>query len=411
MSIIFGGAQVAGLVITASAGNSTSSGAMIAILTGQIIMVVPFFFIITLITKFGGGNLDKVAGNIASRGKGLIGGASNASNKEGKARLGRGFERAKYGGAKFDKNGKEKVGSSLRRGLIGGLGRRYDQQRDSESSTDGYLKELRGKATTDRLASDSDYATKSAAGSVSDGQLLRDRAVASAEAGELKKALEPLSRAIAAARTQADPQAMDKLLYDQAIGGSTQAEKSAAMHEASRLGRDEVVNALRTNSGFADRLPPVVRDATAEAEQQRLLQAAIGANSAGLLVKAPDLVKGNAAAAFANAKGEEVAGYTAGTGTRQVEYISKLKADMDAANLDPTTTAAAKADLKNALDKAVSSFNTSIEDIKINTTLQAKFGGDTGKAMLKAASGLDASLQAQLTSLSNIDSSTGKIRP
>lgn len=393
VSIVFAGAQIAGLAIMSTAGNTTNVSPTsavavgIAIVTGQLVMVAPFFFLPTILTKFSGGNLDKVAASIKSKGNKLLGGVSGMSRKFGMRALNRSWNRAKYGpnsGPKFNRRGKEKLSSSIA-GIASSAGRTFDQYQDRQGMTDEYLADQRKVATRGRLA-DPKYATAAAAGDVAAGQRMADRARATAEAEELKKALEPLVREIAQVRAQGGD--VDGFLSTRAKTASG-AEAAAAVHQLAALGRDKELRGLDTHfktSGNAD--------------MTRRLQEAIQANAGTLVGKAPDLVKG-AAAAFKTPTGEQVASYSAGTATEQVTHLEGLFQVASAAG-------ATQAD-KDAFNGAMASFQASIKDIHDNPMLQAKFSGDAGKAMLDAFSA--SSIPGfQAYSPSSIDKPTGKIR-
>ena len=198
VSLIFGGAQVAGLTMLSAARNPGVDAVLggIYIISGQVMMVAPFFFLPTILRKFSGGNLDSVAATLTNKGKGLIGGISGMSRKAGRAGLARTWNKMKY--ANPDTSGY----SNTRRRLsqfgkgLGSAGRIFDETSDKNTMTDSFLREERSKNTRARLADES-YATAVAGGDAAEGKIYSSRAIAAAESEELKKALEPLRRTLA----------------------------------------------------------------------------------------------------------------------------------------------------------------------------------------------------------------------
>jgi hypothetical protein len=180
ISIVFGGAQIAGLAIMSTAAKTPDFvTTALAIVVGQTVMVIPFFFIPTLIMKFSGDNLTGLASTMMSKGKGLIGGISGAARKEGRGRFGRSINTMKYG----ESAPKGILGRGVRR-----FGRSFDQIKDQQGNADKYLGHERSTTTRERLASDTTYATRSAAGSTAGGKVLTLRAQAAGEAEELEEA-------------------------------------------------------------------------------------------------------------------------------------------------------------------------------------------------------------------------------
>jgi len=184
ISIIFGGAQIAGLAILSTAGSGDAISTTLAIVVGQTVMVIPFFFIPALITKFSGDNLNGLISTLNSKGKGLIGGASGFARKEGQSRFKRGLSAIKYG----NNEPTNRVGRAFRK-----YGRKFDQTKDQQGNADKYLEHGRSTATRDRIREDNSYATASAAGDVAAGEVLRLRAEAAGIAEEDKDAKEAIS--------------------------------------------------------------------------------------------------------------------------------------------------------------------------------------------------------------------------
>jgi hypothetical protein len=362
ISIIFGGAQIAGLTIMSSAVSTTDpTGAGLAIVMGQAVMVVPFFLLPMLITKFSGDNLKGIASAAMSKGKGLISGVSGASRKEGRSRMGRSLNTMKYG-----QGATNRLGGAVRK-----YGRKLDQIKDRHGMTDSMLAEERQGETRARLGTDAKYATAAGAGSYAKGQEIASRATAAAEAEELKKALQPLIRELAGM----DSVAKDAHLAGKIAAGGTEA--AAALHYSASIG----------DSGFM-RKQLATAASTGNAELKRQTYEAINANSGALLGKAPDLVKGGSAA-FGNVKGADLASFSKDTAQAYMEHLKSLTG----------------AELTTALG----GFNSAVEDITKSADLQSKFSGDTGTALAHHAGNLDPAVQAQMHGTAAIQSD-GKIR-
>lgn len=125
VSIIFGGAQIAGLAILSTASSTTdpvSTG--VAILVGQLVMVAPFFFLFALIRKFSGSQIESMTANIRNRGKGLIGGVTKLTKPIGQRKLNLAKTRLQNGqfATRLGRNGQETRLSRLGRAAGGAVG-------------------------------------------------------------------------------------------------------------------------------------------------------------------------------------------------------------------------------------------------------------------------------------------------
>ena len=362
ISIVFGGAQIAGLAIMSTAAQGDAISAALAIVVGQTVMVIPFFFIPALIMKFSGDNLKGVVSALSSKGKGLIGGISGAARKEGMGRVKRGLNTMKYG----ENAPTSRFGSAFRK-----YGRKFDQMQDKHGMADSFLGEARQSATRARLG-ETAFATGAAAGNVAGGQQIAGRAQAAAEAEELKKALQPLIRSLAGM----DPGAKSGHLSGEIAAGG--ARSAAALHYAASIG----------DSGFM-RQQIDAAEASGNEELKRQAFEAVNANSGALLAKAPDLVKGSKAA-FANVKGADLATFTKDTAQAYMKHLSSIS--------DP-----------GELETALNGFNSAVEDITKSADLQSKFSGDTGDALSKHAATLSPTIQAKMFGTAAIGTD-GKIR-
>ncbi|WP_192497502.1 hypothetical protein [Pseudoclavibacter sp. CFCC 11306] len=384
IALIFAGAQIAGLAILSTVGTSgdpVTTG--VAILSGQLVMVLPLVFIFPLITKFSGGGIDKIAGNIKARGQRLTGGLSNRSRDFGRKGLSRGFNRTKGGlehTATYNKRGRETLWSRTRGAtasvgnIAGGIGRKIEGLQDSSAMEDQELSNARRKRQVERVAGNEALAAK-IAGSAAGGESLQMKLQASLEADQLKEALQGLAREIATEKSRprgANEAAFnqDDFLRDRAKDTSRSgSDRAAAVHQAASLGRDGVLRDLAQDSSV----------------DQRTVQEAISSNAGSLAKKAPDLVKGEDAA-FGNVTGEELTGFSAKTTQQYMEYLKN----------------------KNDNDAAVKSFIGAVEDIRNDSTLQGKFGSDSGAVLSRAARDLPPG--AGVAIVHNVDSSSNKIR-
>lgn len=180
------------------------------------------------------------------------------------------------------------------------------------------------------------------------------------EMEDLKIEQQSLQKTIDSKKAQDPNFDSDKFLVAQAQSKSvSQSQRSAAMHHLATNGRDKALRQLQGSvTGTRDR---------------ESLQRAISAGGGALASKAPDLVKGPSAA-FGSMSGEDLAGLSADTGRAYMAHLEQLHTRAIA----PGATAADIA----ARDKAVAAFNSSVDDIVLNPTLQGKFQGDTGKQIV-----------------------------
>lgn len=218
------------------------------------------------------------------------------------------------------------------------------------------------------------------------------------EAKDIKEATIPLEQELVQAQLGTHPRykgasAQDDLLRDRAKNGSTVADRRAAMNKAASLGRDDVLRGLQQDSSV----------------NQEHLRSAISQNAGPLLLKSPDLVKGQSAA-FNSVTGQQMSTFSAGTADAHMQHLENLHTRAN----DATLTAAERASAQTQLDAASRSFNSAIEDISADKSLQSAFNGETGRRILNNFSNSSPAFQSyanqHLTSLAGIDSTSGKIR-
>lgn len=171
ISLLFGGAAIAGLSIIAAAADGEGDGVQqpILILTGMAVMVIPLG-ITPLLVKFSG-NLGRYAGVLKGKGNGI----AKWSRSRGREKMGLGVNKFKYGeGA----DGKTMVSQKFERGnrirgAFGAFARRGDQNKAADASASKLLGAVRDGAIRERIANDEDYALASAAGASSNVDLIR----------------------------------------------------------------------------------------------------------------------------------------------------------------------------------------------------------------------------------------------
>ena len=380
VSMVVGGSQIAGLAIMSTAGTGTDPiTTILPIIIGQAVIVIPFFFIPMLISRFSGDNLKGLVSTLNSRGKGLIGGISGAARKQGQARLGTALKTIKYG----DNAPKGRLAGAFRK-----YGRKFDQSQDRRGMADSTLSEERQSVTRARLGTDVAFATGAGAGSYAVGQQVASRAQAAAEAEELKKALQPLVRELAGM----DPEHKGDHLNDEVAAGGARA--AAALHYSASIGDD----------GFLRKHIDTAKS-SGNTELSRQAFEAVQANSGALLGKAPDLVKG-ADAAFKSLKGAQLATMSEGGMQALANHIQSLSTTASTIT-DPAKAAAAA--LK--LDTAIAGLNSAAQDVANDVQLQGNFTGTSGLALRNATAGFGPALQVRIQPALDHIKGDGKIRP
>jgi len=209
---------------------------------------------------------------------------------------------------------------------------------------------------------------------------------AQADTEDIKNARVTLQQEIAAERASGGD--TDALLRTRASSGvHSSAERSAAMHELASNGRDEVIRSLMSDSNI----------------DQNALQSAITSNAGSLIAKAPDIVKGGNAAAFTNVTGNDITKFSAGTAKQHIQYLESLHtAAVAAGGVGPE---------QDTYNKAAESFNSALEDIVNNTSLQGEFKGDIGKRIQQTVTDSNNPAFASTLHRLSVIQNDGKIRP
>lgn len=166
ISVIFGGAQIAGLAVLSTAGSADNPlTAGVVIVTGQAIMVIPFFMLFGLIKKFSGSQIEAMAAKLTAKGRGAIGGVNKLARPIANRKLGVAKSRLQTGQfrQRFRRNGKETLTSRIGRaagGVVGGgvnfLGRsKYVDERQTQANEvnaeRAYAESNAGQAAVDAL--------------------------------------------------------------------------------------------------------------------------------------------------------------------------------------------------------------------------------------------------------------------
>lgn len=390
-AFLFGGLQVIAVTIAGDNANWFST------LTALIVMAAPLFML-PFIARQAGPMLGKIGG--------ALGNLSERARKPIQDWAGShaGLRRAKYLGAPMrnDKNGNPILRDRMRAAAQA----RYGKRREREIKTAAWNAES-DAAIARKVGAKAD--ALAAEFPVNGAGAAYIRAVETrAQGEELKAALEPLVKEIAAVRAGSHPSFagtdVDAFLLARATSTThSAAEREVAMHQAAALGRDGVIRGLDNHPALAG-YTPEERQQHAEARQR-----AIAANAGALVGKAPDIVKG-ADAAFGSVTGADLAGYSAGTAAAQVAHLQELHAQAN----DMTRSVAQRAASQADLDTAVASFDSAIEDIRRDPSLQAKFSGDTGRRIESTIAASNPAFQtyitAHLTKRTHIQAD-GKIRP
>jgi len=336
VGLLFGASTLASNILTSAYGGSEN---IIGQIIAKAILVVPLLLLPTILK--GSLNAVPAIGNLASK----LSGKANAG-VTGKAR-------EAYKNSLFGR------GRAVRRAAKEEFRNRRYAERLNQNGVVGSAARLSARGT-------------SALGIGKEARAQRDSIVnnaeaivANAEAKEVADAQKVLVQQMGMARAQQGATFdQDAYLHGAATGtgvhtGNTQIQRSAAMQQLAAAGRDGVIRKLQTQFRTTN-------DGTAQANLQRAIQA----NGGALVGKAPDIVKG-AGPAFGTTKGKDLSGFTAGTAAVHMEHLQNLFA--------AATSPSATAKEKEALDTAVSAFNSAVEDIVSNPSLQAEFGPDVGK--------------------------------
>jgi hypothetical protein len=179
VSLMVGGAQIAGLALIGTAGGSLSSALTdaITIMSGLFVMVAPFFFLPWMIRRFGGAGIDRLAGNIRSSGGKLIAPAGRFGRKMGGQTMGRQWQSMKAGNVPVTR-GRGRIGRLRSRVAerATGAAQTYGQAEARRKMESEHYADAQQDAVLERLSSDEAYRTAAAGGDAAAAERLAGRA-------------------------------------------------------------------------------------------------------------------------------------------------------------------------------------------------------------------------------------------
>lgn len=440
ISLVFGGSQLAGTMITASSSLDTFAG-LFTYIGGMAVQFVPLF-VTPVLLKLSSGILNRFAGVVNNPNKGPVDSARKAlqnrvdsENKRGLAsnnrfgRLARWNDRRRRTRELSDKryettantNWSERVASNSNDELQGIVnetaaqelrGKSYEAtsnataqqyvaenpelqgafnqaqaQASKAEQASGYQKDeyLQALKTNPELLS-----TAAGLG----GDQAQQQILAKIEAEDLKVAMQTLERRISQEKASGNNNT-DQFLSDivrNTSGTASDAEKSAAAHKLAAMGRDGVLRTL-TNDATVD---------------QSIMQSAIQANVGSLISSAPDLVKGMGAA-FNKLNGSSLSKLSPET----VQTLMSQMATQQSRSTDMSLTAEERNAATAQLNDLTSNLSRAINDIQSDVTLQSQFVGLSGKEILSALNS-NPGLKAHVSTIDpnlehSINASSGKI--
>lgn len=344
VALVFGASTLASTILSNAYSINGDTNNWFGQIIAAAVLVLPLFVVPSLLKK----SIDSVGGigaKLNGIGNKLSGAASKPLNKwAGEKRdLANNRYLAKPAG-RFNVP-KRILQSSQKRGELGKLKMSaYKAQQGADFS-----KDLRENADK--------YAGQMPDGSVA--QSFIRGAASRAEAEALKSEMQPLTSEIAAAKAITPDFDLDGFLRTRAKSTAhSESQRAAAIHYAASLGRDNIMREL-------------VNDPNAEIK--RVAQEAVSANAGSLVNKAPDLVK-PPFVAFDTVTGEDLTKFSAYTMGTYVQYLDNLHA--------VATSPSATQKQKEQLATATASFNSAVEDITKNPTLQGSFSSSNGTAIV-----------------------------
>ena len=384
-AIVFGGSQFASTAIY------NSDKGWWTTLMSLIILCLPLFSLPFLATK-GGAILSKVNGTLTGLAQKLRNPISGYTKSQGD------LSKEKY---LATEPGRYNFGKRAHFALNRRAGRRRVQ-------TESYKKQSEEMFTED-LKNNTSFYTDGVTGNAARSHI--EGTVAKLEAQELTSAIQSLERSIATERAAGNN--TDQYLINRANGKTkdstgafvddpsiTLLQQKAAVYSLAAQGRADQLRDMRNSNQVAPAAGETAEARTVRERKLQTVQEAIQANAGKLAGKAPDLVKNSDDGAFNRLTAESLAGFSAGTGKAMVEHLDKLR-----------TASISGGDAKKTYDKAIASFNSSVDQISKNSDLMGKFEGPTGESIISAINA-HSSLKTEMTGASHIDSSGDfKIKP
>ena len=364
---IFGASALAGKIIMLSSTNPLVQ------LMGAGITLIPLI-ITPVIMKAAGGVLNRFAGLVNNTDKGVFdrmkNRASDFRDRRQNTRAANAMTgRPVFGGGQFKRSNRRRLkneeASSAMDAASAGFGMTDDKANESLNTiaqnklAANAVNAARSKEINEGVANETiqpGLALGEEAAAMPKIQVAIQQQAAKAIAEELKGSLSDFAERVA--QHKAAGGNPDTLMLDQARNKAAPlSDQHAAMHYAASMGRSKVIRELGDD--------PTV-DKTA-------LQQALGSNAGGLLGKAPDLIKGPDAA-FGTVNGSQMSKFSPDTTEKQMDYMVKLHGEVDKHAIGSDARKSAETALKQATD----AFNGAVQDISLDTSLQADFTGDSG---------------------------------
>jgi len=351
LSVVFGASLLASSILRNTALTTPGVNPFVGfcLYIGSFAVQAIPFFITPLLINLSQGVLSRFAGLVNNKNKGPFdrlrkGGeriAKDAQNRGNARKLNDANRNSAFSFGARRRANRERVTSSLE-----GIAR--------NNATDTVVSQLEQRGPN---GGPSSLAMRMAGGRDNEEQagIIANKAVAAAEAEELKEALQPLLREISR-KSPADKETYLKQEVD--AGG---ARASAALHYSAQIGDSATMRDHLANG-------------TEEVKQKA--QEAINANANAFLAKAPDLVKGPGAA-FGSVKGGELVNFKPDTAKAYIDHIRSLS--QKAQGLKSSSPgSAAHLDAEKKYQTAVNGFNSAVEDITKSVDLQGQFSGELG---------------------------------
>lgn len=166
VSFMFGACQIAGMLMIGSAvgGVLGAVGGAIAIMSGMFMMVAPFFFLPFMILRFGGANLDQLAGSVTNKLRGVTMPLANLGGRAGRRAMGHEFNRLQAGQGRG-------AGS-----FVGRTAQRWSQFTARRGLAGEHYEREQQHAVMERLGNDEAYRLAAAGGDAKAADLLEARA-------------------------------------------------------------------------------------------------------------------------------------------------------------------------------------------------------------------------------------------
>jgi len=380
LSVVFGASMLASVILRETSSGGDSFIGLCLYVGSFAIQAIPFF-ITPLLINLSQGVLGRFAGLVNNKNKGPFDRLRKGGERVAKDSYNRGLKR------KLDAS--MAPGASRRARFMATGARRKGNVERTSASLEGIAK----SAATDSIVSElqrtgangepSSLAMRMAGGDSEQAKVIAGKAIASAEAEELKEAMLPLQRALSTMQPDGKRGYLQKEI-DESKGGP---RTSAALHYAAQVGDTKF---LRDQHAAGQKMI-ANGDVKGGEELIRQTQEAINANPGGILSKAPDLIKG-AQGAFGSIKGRDLVQFKPDTASALIKHLEGLSINASAAeNLktsNPTAFAADKAN-QDAIDdykKAINGFNSAIDDISKSSDLQGDFDGAVGTTLSSAVS-------------------------